>query len=176
MLKFSPPIFGRVKSIFDHSTIDCVRIWQCNSKTGHPQPSNSQNRSRLAIKLFCTMVLLSWTPRGGEAHLSALLSLLSPLSLSLYLSSLLSNSADPTSAASLLAHASPAHPASSAGPLWSSSSPGRRRGPSAELQLARPAALAHGGARPACSPRRRAVRRRVVAPTASTQRGEFNGG
>ena len=106
----------------------------------------------MAIELFCTMVLLSWTPRGAEAHLSALLSLLSPLSLSLYLSSLLSNSADPTSAASLLAHASPAHPASSAGPLWSSSSPGRRRGPSVELELARPAALAHGGARPACSP------------------------
>ncbi|KAG2551648.1 hypothetical protein PVAP13_9KG409625, partial [Panicum virgatum] len=106
----------------------------------------------------------------------ALLFLLSPLSLSLYLSSLLPNSADPTSAASLLAHAFPAHPASNAGPLWSSSSLGRRRGPSAELQLARPTALAHGGARPACSPRRRAVRRRVVAPTASTQRGEFNGG
>ena len=44
-----------------------------------------------------------------------LLSLLSPLSLSLYLSSLLSNSADPASAAALPAHASPAHPAGSSG-------------------------------------------------------------
>ena len=49
-----------------------------------------------------------------------LLSLLSPLSLSLYLSSLLSNSADPASAAALPAHASPAHPAGSSG-SWRSS-------------------------------------------------------
>ena len=50
----------------------------------------------------------------------SLLSLLSPLSLSLYLSSLLSNSADPASAAALPAHASPAHPAGSSG-SWRSS-------------------------------------------------------
>jgi len=43
----------RVKSIFGHRTIDCIWIWQCNSKTRHLQPPNSQNCSRLAIELFC---------------------------------------------------------------------------------------------------------------------------
>ena len=107
------------------------------------------------------MVLLSWTPRGGEAHQSALLSLLSPLSLSLYLSSLLSNSADPASAAALPAHASPADPAGSVGPRRSSSSPG---------VFGSPSRRGDGGPFPSfppfpfpCSPPRRELPRRCRA-------------
>ena len=68
------------KSIFDHPTIARVWFWPLNSKTGYLRPSNYQNRSLLAIRRFCRAVSLMWTPRGGGAHLSAILS---PLSLSL---------------------------------------------------------------------------------------------
>jgi len=110
------------------------------------------------IELFCWVVLLSWMPRGGGTHLSALLS---PLSLSLYLSSLLSNSADPASAAALPAHASPADPAGSVGPRRSSSSPGVFDSPSRR---------GDGGPFPSfppfpfpCSPPRRELPRRCRA-------------
>jgi len=72
-------IFFWKKSIFDHPTIARVCFWPLNSKTGYLRPSNYQNRSLLAIRRFCRAVSLTWTPRGGGAHLSAILS---PLSLS----------------------------------------------------------------------------------------------
>ena len=72
-------IFFWKKSIFDHPTIARVCYWPLNSKTGYLRPSNYQNRSLLAIRRFCRAVSLTWTPRGGGAHLSAILS---PLSLS----------------------------------------------------------------------------------------------
>ena len=65
-------ILERKKSIFSHPIIVRVWFWPCNSKTGYHWPSNYQNRSHLAIRLFCRAVLLTWTPRGGKPHLSAL--------------------------------------------------------------------------------------------------------
>ena len=83
-------LFFRVKSIFGHPTLASVWFWPLNSKTGYLRPSNYQNHSLLAIRRFCRAVLLTWTSRGGGAHLSVLPHSFSLFSVSLFLSSLIS--------------------------------------------------------------------------------------
>jgi len=78
-----------VKSIFGHPTLASVWFWPLNSKTGYLRPLNYENHLFLTIGLFRWVVLLTWTPRGSGAHLSALLPLSSfylPLSLSCIIS------------------------------------------------------------------------------------------
>ena len=62
---------NRVKFIFDHPTLASVWFWSLNSKTGYLRPLNYENRLFLTIGLFWGPVLLTWTPRGSGAHLSA---------------------------------------------------------------------------------------------------------
>ena len=76
---------NRVKFIFDHPTLVSVWFWPLNSKTGYLRPLNYENRLFLTIGLFWGPVLLTWTPRGSGAHLSAPSP--SPLSFLLSLSS-----------------------------------------------------------------------------------------
>jgi len=79
-----------------------------NSKTGYLRPLNYENRLFLTIGLFWGPVLLTWTPRGSGAHLSAPSP--SPVSFLLSLSSAPAGAALPPTPAPALAPSLPAPP------------------------------------------------------------------
>jgi hypothetical protein len=125
----------RKKSIFGHRTIVEVWFWPLNAKTRNLWPSNSWNRSSLAIRRFCKVVSLIWLPRGGgptyQPHVSSLSYPLPPLSLLLSpLSASITPSPAPPSDGGARARS-----VSGADPRGSSISLARRRCPRGELKL-----------------------------------------